>query len=52
MNIKQDCTIDDIIDVLEANRKYVPVLYLMNKVDLLSQEELDLMHEDPNMVSF
>lgn len=50
VNIKQDCTIDDIIDVLEANRKYVPVLYIMNKVDLIAQEELDLMHEDPNMV--
>ncbi len=51
MNIKQNCTIDDIIDVLENNRKYIPALYIMNKVDLISQDELDLMHDDPNMVS-
>ncbi len=38
------------IDVLEGNRKYIPALYIMNKVDLISKEELELMHEDPTMV--
>ena len=30
--------------------RYISCLYLMNKVDLVSREELDLMHQDPNMV--
>ena len=50
INIACNATIDEIIDVLEGNRKYVSCLYLMNKVDLISKKELDIMHEDPNMV--
>ena len=30
--------------------RYVPALYVMNKVDLLSTKELEIMHRDPNMV--
>lgn len=50
IHIKQSITIDDLIDVLEGNRKYIPVLYVMNKVDTISPQELDLLHEDPNSV--
>ncbi|CAD7946829.1 unnamed protein product [Amoebophrya sp. A120] len=50
IHIACNATIDEVIDVFENNRKYVSCLYLMNKVDLISQEELQLMHEDPNMV--
>merc|ERR1719259_1524349 len=31
--LKQDCTTDDLIDVIKGNRVYMPVLYLLNKID-------------------
>jgi len=48
--IKQSVTVDEVIDVLEGNRKYIPVLYIMNKVDTISVPELELLHDDPNCV--
>lgn len=38
---REDCTIDDLIDVIEGNRKYVKCLYVYNKIDTLSIEEVD-----------
>jgi ribosome-interacting GTPase 1 len=34
--LKQDVTIDEFIDVVEGNRKYMPALYVMNKIDQVS----------------
>lgn len=31
--LKEDVTIDQFIDVVEGNRKYMPALYVMNKID-------------------
>lgn len=46
-----DATIDDLIDVLEAeNRFYVPVIYVLNKIDSISIEELDLLMRIPDCV--
>ncbi|PRT53916.1 Ribosome-interacting GTPase 1 [Wickerhamiella sorbophila] len=46
-----DATIDDLIDVLEEqNRFYIPVIYVLNKIDSISIEELDLMTRIPNCV--
>lgn len=46
-----DATVDDLIDVLEAqNRRYIPVVYVLNKIDSISIEELDLMTRIPNAV--
>jgi uncharacterized protein len=43
--IRCDATIDDLIDVLEAkSRKYIPVIYALNKIDSISIEELDLLY--------
>jgi ribosome-interacting GTPase 1 len=43
--IRCDATIDDLIDVLEAkSRKYIPVVYALNKIDSISIEELDLLY--------
>ena len=42
LNIRKNCTIDEIIDVVEGNRVYVPCIYAMNKIDQLTLEELDL----------
>lgn len=38
---KEDCTVDDLIDVIEGNRRYIKCLYVYNKVDMCSIEEVD-----------
>lgn len=49
--IRCDATIDDLIDVLEAkSRSYIPVVYVLNKIDAISIEELDLLYRIPNAV--
>lgn len=46
-----DATIDDLIDVLEApSRRYMPAIYVLNKIDALSIEELELLYRIPNAV--
>jgi small GTP-binding protein len=39
--IREDVTVDEFIDVIEGNRKYVTCLYVYNKVDMLSIAEID-----------
>jgi ribosome-interacting GTPase 1 len=34
-----DATIDQLIDVIEGNRKYIPCIYVLNKIDQLTIEE-------------
>lgn len=38
----QDASVDQLIDVIEGNRIYVPCLYVLNKIDQISIEELDI----------
>ena len=38
--LREDITVDQFIDVLEGNRTYMPVLYVMNKIDQLTIEEV------------
>lgn len=46
-----DATVDDLIDVIEwQNRKYVPAIYVLNKIDLFLVEELELMYRIPNAI--
>lgn len=48
---RQDATVDDLIDAIEApNRKYIPAIYCLNKIDSFSIEELDLLYRIPNAV--
>jgi len=37
-----DITVDDLIDKIEGNRKYVKCIYAYNKIDSISLEEVDL----------
>merc|ERR1719356_1682000 len=37
--VREDCTVDELIDVLEGNRKYCKCLYVYNKIDMLRLEE-------------
>jgi len=39
---REDVTIDDVIDAIEGNRKYVRCLYVYNKIDTISIEEVDM----------
>lgn len=46
--LKEDCSTDDLIDVVEGNRVYVPCIYLLNKIDQISIEELDIIYKVPH----
>ena len=37
-----DATSDELIDVVEGNRTYIPCIYVLNKIDQISIEELDI----------
>mmetsp|Transcript_86852 Transcript_86852/g.219079 ORF Transcript_86852/g.219079 Transcript_86852/m.219079 type:complete len:373 (+) Transcript_86852:92-1210(+) len=50
VRISCNATIDDLIDVVEGNRKYCPCLYVMNKIDQITIEELDIIAEVPHHV--
>eukprot|EP00388_Colpodella_angusta_P019910 GDKJ01049737.1.p1 GENE.GDKJ01049737.1~~GDKJ01049737.1.p1 ORF type:complete len:366 (+),score=97.12 GDKJ01049737.1:61-1158(+) len=50
--VKFNCqaTADDLIDIIEGNRHYVPALYVMNKIDQITIEELELISQIPHYV--
>jgi len=48
--LRCNATADDLIDVIEGNRMYVPGLYALNKIDAISIEELDLLDQIPHYV--
>lgn len=50
VSFKCDATVDDLIDVIEGNRVYIPALYVLNKIDQISIEELDLVYKIPHAV--
>ena len=50
MILREDVTVDQFIDVIEGNRAYIPVLYVFNKIDQLTIEELDILDQLPNHV--
>jgi len=45
-----NATADDVVDVIEGNRVYIPALYVLNKIDAISIEELDLLYKIPYSV--
>jgi hypothetical protein len=47
---REDCSVDDLIDVIEGNRKYIRCLYVYNKIDTLSIEEVDDLARKPDSV--
>ncbi len=38
-----DYDIDDLVDVIEGSRVYIPAIYVINKIDQITIEELDIM---------
>ncbi|KHN72033.1 putative GTP-binding protein C02F5.3 [Toxocara canis] len=48
---RDDCTVDELIDVIQGNRVYIPCLYVYNKIDQISLEEVDrLAHQEHSIV--
>eukprot|EP00825_Cyclidium_porcatum_P040317 TRINITY_DN5077_c0_g1_i1.p1 TRINITY_DN5077_c0_g1~~TRINITY_DN5077_c0_g1_i1.p1 ORF type:complete len:385 (+),score=81.16 TRINITY_DN5077_c0_g1_i1:132-1286(+) len=48
--IKCKANEDDLIDVIESNRKYIPCLYVLNKIDDITLQELEIMDKIPHYV--
>lgn len=38
--LREDITVDQLIDCIEANKKYMPAITVLNKADLVSEEKL------------
>jgi len=47
---RQNATVDELIDVIEGNRIYVPCIYVLNMIDKISIEELDIIDKNPHYV--
>lgn len=45
-----DADEEDLIDVLESNRRYMPCIYVLNKIDDISLEELRILDKIPHYV--
>ncbi|KAI6651566.1 Developmentally-regulated GTP-binding protein 2 [Oopsacas minuta] len=39
--VRDDCTADDLIDVIQGNRVYMKCLYVFNKIDTICLEDVD-----------
>lgn len=48
--IREDVTIDEFIDVVAGNRKYLRALYCYNKVDQIGMDDLDHLAREPNTI--
>lgn len=46
--IRGDYTPDELIDAVEGNRSYIPAIYVLNKIDQISIEELDIISRIPH----
>ncbi|KAH9260595.1 hypothetical protein BASA81_001062 [Batrachochytrium salamandrivorans] len=50
ITLREDVTIDEFIDVVQGNVVRIPCVYVLNKIDSISMEELDLIDQTPNYV--
>lgn len=50
ITLRSDATAEELIDAVEGNRVYVPCIYLLNKIDQISIEELDIIYKIPHCV--
>eukprot|EP00798_Chlamydomonas_sp_ICE-L_P032567 gene32567-12541_t len=44
----EDYEVDDLVDVIEGSRIYVPCIYVINKIDQITLEELQVMDKLPH----
>ncbi|XP_065196312.1 developmentally-regulated GTP-binding protein 1-like [Sycon ciliatum] len=50
VTLRMDATDEDLIDTIEGNRVYMPCIYVLNKIDQISIEELDIIYKVPHCV--
>ncbi|KAI3382914.1 hypothetical protein SNEBB_001260 [Seison nebaliae] len=48
--IKEDITTDQLVDVVIGTRKYLPCLYVYNKIDQLTIDQVDALAREPDSV--
>lgn len=48
ITLRCDATADDLIDVIEGSRKYIPCIYAINKIDQITLEELEILDKLPH----
>ena len=48
--LREDVDIDQLVDVIQGNRKYLRCLYAYNKVDQITLEEVDKLAREPDSV--
>lgn len=41
---------DDLIDVIEGNRKYMKCIYVYNKIDVVGIDDVDKLSRQPNSI--
>ena len=42
VHMRDDCDIDDLVDIIEGSRVYIPCIYVINKIDQITLEELNV----------
>lgn len=47
---REDATVDDLIDVIEGNRKYMKCVYVYNKIDVIGIDDVDKLARQPHSV--
>ncbi|CAD5119129.1 DgyrCDS7770 [Dimorphilus gyrociliatus] len=50
VTLRYDASVEDLVDVIEGNRIYIPCVYVLNKIDQISIEELDIISKVPHCV--
>ncbi|KAL4423934.1 hypothetical protein ABPG75_001235 [Micractinium tetrahymenae] len=48
VHLKQDYDVDELIDVIEGSRVYIPCIYAVNKIDQITIEELNVLDKLPH----
>ncbi|XP_022871784.1 developmentally-regulated G-protein 3-like [Olea europaea var. sylvestris] len=48
IHLRYDATADDLIDVIEGSRIYMPCIYVINKIDQITLEELETLDKLPH----
>ncbi|KAB5548081.1 hypothetical protein DKX38_011487 [Salix brachista] len=48
ITLRYDATADDLIDVIEGSRIYMPCIYAVNKIDQITLEELEILDKLPH----
>ena len=48
--LREDITVNQLLDVIEGNRRYMPCLYVYNKIDTITIEEVDQLARRPHSV--